>query len=421
MPHGLSRTGSDNIMNKATHPSWLEFAEKAFSVNFIAFSFVMFSCWFPTGFSATFSSLAFLFALPLFFYRVQWVAIGLFEKAGLALFGWLLLSILWSQAGVLESLGYLSEYRIYLMIPVISVALRCLPATTKWSVVASLTGGIVALIASYGLGLGFWTIEGAQYSMGAKIYHGFIMSILMLAALLIARSVTGVHRAGFILLSMLIAYNVLNIETGRTGYLQIIATMLIFLGLTFGRKQAVILLVLAAFSFGTAYWTLERFNGRINETLANVEQVFLNDDIRSSAGHRLEFYRGALKIAGENPFVGVGVGDVSSELANLSKKGEIRVITDNVHSEFLNMLIAGGFPALFLFLAFVCSIVITGVLIRRRDSTFGDALIILAAIIFISALFNSTIKDYGEKHALIIVLSILASKVKFLPRRGLIG
>ncbi|MDA7749718.1 O-antigen ligase family protein [Litoricola sp.] len=390
-------------------------------MNFIAFSFVMFSCWFPTGFSATFSSLAFFFALPLFFYRVQWATIGLFEKAGLALFGWLSLSILWSQAGVLESLGYLSEYRIYFMVPVISVALRCLPATTKWSVVAALTGGIVALIASYGLGLGFWTIEGALYSMGAKIYHGFIMSTLMLVALLIARNMTGVHRAGFILLSILIAYNVLNIETGRTGYLQVIATILIFLGLTFGRKQAFILVVITAFSFGTAYWTLERFNGRVNETLANVERVFLSDDIRSSTGHRLEFYRGALKIAGENPLVGVGVGDVSSELANLAKKGEIRVTTDNVHSEFLNMLIAGGAPALFLFLGFVCSIVWTGVLNRRRDAAVGDALITLAAIVFISALFNSTIKDYGEKHALIIILSILASKVNFLPRREFIG
>ncbi len=57
-------------------PWWLRFSERAFSFNFIAFSFVMFSCWFPTGFSATFSTFAFLFALPLFFSRVDWAGRG---------------------------------------------------------------------------------------------------------------------------------------------------------------------------------------------------------------------------------------------------------------------------------------------------------------------------------------------------------
>jgi len=71
-------------MTTVDQPLWLRFSERAFSFNFIAFSFVMFSCWFPTGFSATFSTFAFLFALPLFFARVEWANISLFEKVGLA-------------------------------------------------------------------------------------------------------------------------------------------------------------------------------------------------------------------------------------------------------------------------------------------------------------------------------------------------
>lgn len=53
-------------MNPTTMPVWLRYSERAFAFNFIAFSFVMFSCWFPTGFSATFSTLAFFFTLPIF-------------------------------------------------------------------------------------------------------------------------------------------------------------------------------------------------------------------------------------------------------------------------------------------------------------------------------------------------------------------
>ena len=102
---------------------WVRYSERAFAFNFIAFSFVMFSCGFPTGFSATFSTLAFLFALPIFFYRFALIELSLVEKAGLLLFGWLTLSIVWSQTALLDSVGYLSEYRIYFMLPVFITAL----------------------------------------------------------------------------------------------------------------------------------------------------------------------------------------------------------------------------------------------------------------------------------------------------------
>ena len=67
-------------------PSWVQYSERAFAFNFIAFSFVMFSCLFPTGFSATFSTLSFLFALPIFFYRISSVNLNLIELVGLLLF-----------------------------------------------------------------------------------------------------------------------------------------------------------------------------------------------------------------------------------------------------------------------------------------------------------------------------------------------
>lgn len=74
-------------MSTVAQAWWLRFSERAFSFNFIAFSFVMLSRRFPTGFSAICSILAFLFALPLFLSRIDMaVKISLFEKAGLVLF-----------------------------------------------------------------------------------------------------------------------------------------------------------------------------------------------------------------------------------------------------------------------------------------------------------------------------------------------
>ena len=390
---------------------WLRFSERAFSFNFITFSFVMFSCWFPTGFSAVFSTFAFLFALPLFFSRVDLANISLFEKAGLVLFAWLSLSIFWSEVGVPDSLGYLSEYRLYFMVPVFAAALVSLPFTQQWAFAAAVSGAVIALITSYGLALGFWQIEGANLSLANRVYHGFIMSALLLVSLLVARHTNGVFRITAVVVALSTAYNVLNIEIGRTGYLQVIAVTFIFVVLSFTRLQAAILTLVAAVALGNAYVSLDEFNSRLDQTLVNVERMVVDDDYKSSAGYRLEFYRGAIQIGADNPVGGVGVGDVVAELENRANSGQIRLLTDNVHSEFMNMLMAGGFTAFLLFLAFVSLIAWVGFQYRKSDRAVGDALIGISVIVFVSALFNSTIKDYGEKHALLIILSLLAAKL----------
>ena len=411
MPNDLSTTGGGNIITTVDKPWWLGFTERAFSFNFIAFSFVMFSCWFPTGFSAIFSTFAFFFALPLFFFRVDWANISLFEKAGLVLFGWLLLSISWSEAGVLDDLGYLSEYRLYFMVPVFAAALLCLPNTQKWAFYAAVFGAVIALITSYGLGFGWWKIEGARFSLANSIYHGFIMSVLLLVVLLVARNATGGIRIGAIVVAILTAYNVINIETGRTGYLQVAAVVFVFVVLSFSRLQLAIVALIAAVTFSVAYMSPGRFNARVDQTLAEVDRINLHNDYESSIELRWEYYRGAIQIGADNPLAGVGVGDVVAELESRAKSGQIGIVTDNVHSEFLNMLVVGGVPALLMFSAFVLLIAWVGFHYRKTDRVVGDALIGTCALVFVSALFNSTIKDYGEKHALLIILSLLASKL----------
>jgi hypothetical protein len=297
------------------------------------------------------------------------------------------------------------------MLPVFAAALLCLPNTQKWALYAAVIGAVIALVTSYGLGLQWWTIKGIQLSLADRIYHGFIMSTLLLVALLVARNATGMIRIGATVVAVLTVYNVLNIETGRTGYLQVIAVSLIFVVLSFSRLQAAVLASIAALSLGIAYLSLGQFNAQVNHTLTSFERMVVDDDYNTSAGNRLEFYRGAIQIGADNPLGGVGVGDVVTELKDRANSGQIRIVTDNVHSEFMNMLIAGGLPALFLFLVFVLSISWVGFRYRKTDRVIGDALTGISVIVFVSAIFNSTIKDYGEKNALLIILSLLVAKL----------
>ncbi len=401
-------------MTLSTVAIWVRYSERAFAFNFIAFSFVMFSCGFPTGFSATFSTLAFLFALPIFFYRFALIKLSLLEQAGLLLFGWLTLSVVWSQTAMLNSFGYLSEYRIYFMLPVFITALTLNEKTQRLSVYAGMAGALFALAASYGLGLGWLKVEGANLSLANRIYHGFIMSSFLLLCLLIARERLGITRILALIVALLIIVNVLTIETGRTGYLQILVVLFVFGLLSFPLKTALKLFFLFGFFVTSTYIFSDRFQARVNETIINIERSIDGDNLHTSTGQRIEFYRGALAISSENLVAGVGVGDVTSALEQGVASGKIRLKTDNVHNEFLNMLLAGGLPGLTLFVGFLGAIGYVGSSTRRTSKGIGDMMIGLLAVISVAALFNSTIKDYGEKHALIVMLSIIGAQLRSL-------
>lgn len=90
---------------------------------------------------------------------------------------------------------------------------------------------------------------------------------------------------------------------------------------------------------------------------------------------------------------------MTSTLQSRAETGQIRLLTDNVYSEFMNLLMAGGAPALLLFAVFIVCSAYSGFVFRRQSRWLGDALIGIGVIVLVSAFFNSTIKDYGEKYA----------------------
>lgn len=398
-------------------PTWIRYSERAFAVNFVAFSFVMFSCWFTTGFSATFSTLAFVFALPVFFFRMKALFLNKFEKTGLVLFLWLAASVLWSTSPFKDSLDYLGEYRLYFIVPIFTFVLAFNPEVQRYAFRGAVFGAIAALLASYALGFGLLHLEGAHLSLADHIYHGFIMSCLLAVCLVMYRESVGWRKLLVAILASAVFYNVLAIEQGRTGYLQIISVCatLAFLNLSRIRAMTVVGIIVSIVLL--SYLVSERLQHRIDLTVRSVQALLVDPNYESSLGMRVAFYSAAIDIGFEHPLTGVGVGDVTKELRDRAESGQMPVLTDNVHSEFLNMFVAGGLPAFFLFVCFLGSIFYTGFIVRRKCRQTGDFFIALGVVVLISALFNSTVKDYGEKHALIIMLSILGGRLAGLIRQ----
>lgn len=384
------------------------FIHNGFLWLFSAFSFIICSSLFPTGFSSTTSTIAFLFALLIFIKEFR-ISISYWEVFGLLLFGWLLLSILWSENDLKNSAIFLSEYRFYVMAPVLSYALSRIGDRRVLVFYAICAGLAVSLIASYGLAFGLWKVEGAVYSLGNRIFHGFIMAIFLLICLLLSRENRNHFKAFFGLIAGFILCNILFIENGRTGYIQGISILLLVVFLSSSKKDFFIRSILVIFLIACSYVAIDRFGSRVDQTISNAWAMWSTGALDSSAGHRMEFYRVGLQISLDNIFVGIGIGDLENRLTEMFLSGELKAFTDNLHSEILTMFAVGGLPGLGLFLIWICSLVVSGLKIRRAAPLLGDLLIGVAVIIFVAAVFNSVIKDYGEKHVLLAVLPLLTS------------
>lgn len=386
------------------------FFSGGFRYFFIGFSFVMFSCSFATGISATLSTLAFIFALVLTVWagrKALPILLTAPNLLGFLLFGWLALTIFWSQSPIAESLEALSEYRIYFMVPVLTVALVLSRTDATCIVLASMLGSLVALIASYALWLGWIEVEGAHLSLANRIYHGFIMAIFLAQALywFLVRQ-NSWARTVWLALALLITFNVLAVEQGRTGYIQVLGVWFVFLAFCVPRQMRLVVGLALIGGIACLVSLSESLQANLATTAGNVGRYLNGVYVPTSASLRLNFYETGLSVFLQNFFVGVGVGDVVSALDQQFKGEFLRFKTDNVHNEYLNMGMAGGIVALVLFVSYWSHIYFASTIKNLSERFFFFS---IGIIIFISAIFNSTIKDYGEKHALLIITPVALS------------
>jgi len=384
---------------------------------FPLFVFSMFASM-PTGLATTSSSLAFLAAIPLFIKFLGEYRLSSTETMGVVLFCTLFASIFWGSSNFTDGLGALSEYRIFLMLPVFVGALGEVRVGRQFLLGAIISGAAVSLLISYWMFLGWVPTDGDSMSRGNHIYHGFIMAVAYFLLLIMARESFGIGRYLYLTFAALVALNVMVVEDGRTGYLQVIVSTFMFVGLTFNWRKTGFFSAILALILVALWWSSATLQNKVHNTYINLDHAVAQSDTGSSVGLRLEFYRNALDIVSANPVVGVGVASVADALERRYREGKMRVYTDNVHSEFLNMSMAAGVFGLVFFASFVFAIAYDGMRAKQLgDTKLGDCLVGLASIVLVSAMFNSTIKDFGEKNVLMTVLSICLAYLAKLTQR----
>jgi len=142
------------------------------------------------------------------------------------------------------------------------------------------------------------------------------------------------------------------ITGGRSGQILFFVSIFIIAFQFFTKsffKFFMVSLISSVIIFALAYSYSDLFKERVNQTIDNVREYESNRD--TSVGRRISFLINGVDVVMDNPFFGVGTGDLESEMkkAHLINTPEVRS-PDNPHNSHLMVAIRLGFLGLLSFL-----------------------------------------------------------------------
>ena len=365
----------------------------------------------PAGFLTTFSLLAAISGLISLLInknkRESLLTITYNERLVLIIFGYLALSVLWSSS-IKDGLYDLFEYRVFVLVVIYSLVFTRDQRNWRVPLTIFLLGACVSLLVSFGLFFDLFDIDGRPdaRSKGDRIFHGIIMvsaiGIILssFSGFQLIGKVDKFHALKVILIAMF-AVNVLAIEIGRTAYVNLAVSVAIFVFVSCRRFFPWLLLV-SPLVVIMAYLVVPNFSARIDETYSQTLEYFAHASVEDSPGIRINLYVWATGELFSNPF-GHGIGDVADVMDSAFESGALLINADNVHNEYLNFGLIGGVPLTVLLAAsfiFWCR-----ESCREKKIIGGEVFAILFSVFATHMLFNSAIKDLGEKSLLTITLT----------------
>ena len=384
--------------------------------------FAISSCLFPTGVTTTSFWLATILALILFCSDRQREAVHDSEPLaifiGYALISYLALVSFATGADIKALVISTFEYRILFLIPLIGILFYGTYQNRCLFLFAFFLGALIALVASYLIYFDILTFEDGRRSLANRIFHGFLMMSLFV---FVAGLKLNNKYAGFLLSFFLvvIVYNVLAVETGRTAYICLGFVGFYYLIYGFKTWKSRALGSMLGICLVTLIGIIEPvFVSTVSSSVVNIFVAIMENSYSNSAGLRAEYYRGGFRLWAESPIYGLGLANISQALDRMYNDGLIRVFTDNLHSEYLTMLVGGGALGLIfycLFLTFLWRAFRMQPLVEINRGISLDVQFVgqgIVLVIAIFSLFNSTFKDFGEKQLLLFMLPLLLQLTK---------
>lgn len=284
-----------------------------------------------------------------------------FAMAILAFIMYTVLSLLWTEnlkTGLNGQLLYLYWIAIF------SIALNIKKKDIHLIIKAFILGMVVSEILSYGMFFNLWEINGhgKEYPSPFMMHIDYSIFLAFTAIILLNRLLSERYtkkEKTILLFFFLTICGNLFMNDGRTGQLALAVAIfaVVFIHFKLTLKSFLLSIVLFMAIFLIAFNISDKFHTRILNAQQDIVKI-KEGIFASSLGERVAMYTVAADIVKENPLVGVGVGDFKDAAASALKKnnhGFSKTVVDFIpkhhfHSQYLNVLVQGGFIALGLLL-----------------------------------------------------------------------
>jgi O-antigen ligase len=268
--------------------------------------------------------------------------------------------------------------------------------TRKWSIrilYAFLIGYIISLTLSYIQWTGYAPLSRDNLPSGfhTRIQLGTLeaFSFYICSIFLIFKTNANLRNL-YITLIIITLFNLLFINTGRSGYI-VFVLLLFMLQFLLWRWKGLALATLAVIlgSF-VLYQYSPSFHERIENTIAEITEINTNLN-KENVGVRSTLWINAISIIQENPIFGSGTGSYPIEYKKISNGMDSK----NPHQQFLLTWAEQGFLGLFLLLSLLYKQWQVAQTFPQPEKYLAYGFL---ATFIVHSLFNSSIMDNLEGH-----------------------
>lgn len=357
----------------------------------------------------------------------------------LALFLLFVIGSTWSIAPAGEIRNAIGKYTKLFLIPIGMMLTYRDPALVRRMLIWFLCGTGVLLLACY-LTLfdlmprsshGWWSVGSQANPVALKNYitFGILVSFSGMICFAYYRYAATL-RARLLSLGLGLLYIIPPVffTLGRTGYIALLVGMLTlcFLRYRANWKMLVLSMLAAGLMVGGFYAVSNTFQTRTDHLVKEIND-YANSDMEkstgvnfadtkeeNSSGIRLNFYRAGLIMISQHPVFGLGTGSFQEGFAPTSKKlwpssDPKHAARHQPHSEVIMIGVQLGLAGLALYLALLGSMAWEA---SRKNSYAADVMLIMLAIFFTTALFNSLIWDFTEGYWITLMSGALYGYLK---------
>lgn len=364
--------------------------------------------------------------------RIYSMTQTLYSRAALILFAWLLvvglIGALFGEVPWTDMFARLAGYKKLILIGVMVglLAVRKDEKIQIFCLQAALLGGVVNLVAAFAThALGSDWIVSRVGLPGTAIFSNSAATGFAMCCLFWGSSVAWLYGEKFktlwFSLALFTAIFLLNLNVSRTSMVVFFAlsAVLFVMAVNLYRKKqqktlyrdwvkVAVLLMVAIFA--GQFLTAPRFynlNGvsteaapqPLNSVKQEIDRSMLSinkaaqGEYGTSIGIRLRFYQNSLLLIADHPILGCGVGCVQTAYTAAYGKEPGIMLTDNLHNEYINMLVQAGILGLFIFFLWFAALYQSALISLSCASAFRLG---LGIIFLIFCVFNSSLMDFHE-------------------------